>query len=63
MAIVALLCSRANQSIVFVAAVSYLYSMCHPSIEKCIAHSKAIVWVSLRDAAGYNDKKDFTVFK
>ena len=55
MAIVALLCSRANQSIVFVAAVSYLYSMYNHSIEKCIAHSKALIWVSLKDAAGYNN--------
>ena len=55
MAIVALLCSRANQSIVFVAAVSYLYSMVNHSIEKRIAHSKAFVWVSPKDAASYND--------
>ena len=55
MAIVALLCRRANQSIALEAAVSYLFSMFNHSIEKFIAHSKAFVWVSPKDAAGYND--------
>ena len=55
MAIVALLCRRANQSVVLKAAVSYLYSMFNHSIEKHIAHSKAFVWISPKDAAGYND--------
>ena len=30
--------------------------MFNHSVEKCIPHSKAIVWVSPKDAASYNDK-------
>ena len=55
LAIVALLCSRANQSIVFGAAVNYLYSVFNHSFEKCTPHSKAIVWISSKDAASYDE--------